>query len=994
MNRALGLILLTLVTMRLGAFGAEPLLDAADLPRFPPVPAEKALETFQVRKGFHLELVAAEPNIASPVALSFDENGRMFVVEMVDYSERRDETPHLGRIRLLEDLDGDGIYEKSTIFATNLAWPTAVFCYNGGVFVAATPDILYLKDTNGDGKADVRETVFTGFAEGVERINVQAMLNTFIWGLDNRIHGATSGNGGMVRSLRHPEVKVVDLHGRDFVIEPRSITLASEAGGGQHGLSFDDTGRRFACNNSDHIRLFLYDDSYGARNPFYSMPSPLASIAVDGPAAEVYRISPEEPWRVIRTHWRVAGLVPGPIEGGGRASGYFTGATGTTIYRGNAYPRQFLGNAFVADCGGNLIHRKILVPDGIGLKAQRDEDEQTVEFIASRDTWFRPVQFANAPDGTLYVIDMYREIIEHPWSLPDSIKRLVDLNSGNDRGRIYRIAPDGFRQPASPRLGRASTAELVATLEHHNGWHRDTAARLLYEKRDQTAVPLLTQLLKASSFPLARLHALYVLDGLDALSESHLQMALSDLDGTVRKHAIKLAEKFLRAGKASTEITSKLSSLTSDPDILVRFQLAFTIGELPASAKTEPLSVLTRRDAENVWVRAAVLSSLADGGGELFTRLSNEPTFCHSSGGQDFLRGLAGMIGSRNEPQEVARVLDFVGKISEPSVQFALVHALAEGLKQRDSTSPGWSELFQRVKTTARDATGDPRSDETTRREAIGLLGLSNFSESGQLLLSLLDQGQPQIIQIAAVSSLNHFNDRQVGDELVKRWDNASPRLRSEMLAVLLARPERAIALLVRIQAGTVQRAALGTVQSNFLRSHPDPEVRKLASQVLELPATGQRQSVIEAFMPALNLQGNPIHGRKVYQERCLSCHRLGGEGHAVGPDLVTVKNTGKEKLLVNILDPNREVRPDFVSYVVETENGESLVGLIANETSTALTVRQAYGKEDVLQRSRIHKLRSQSQSLMPEGLEAGLGPQDLADLLEYIEQAKPEEKP
>src|SRR5258706_4854108 len=517
---------------------AEPTVTSNDLPRLPAIEPKDALKTCQVKKGFHMELVACEPKVVSPVALSFDENGRMFVVEMIDYSERREETPHLGRIRLLEDTDGDGIFDKSTVYADNLAWPTAVFCYDGGIFVGATPDILYLKDTKGNGKADVREVVFTGFAEGVKRINVQAMLNTFIWGLDNRIHGATSGNGGTIKSLKHPEAKPLELHGRDFVIDPRTMTMTSEAGGGQHGLSFDDFGRRFACNNSDHIRLYMYEDRYAARNPNYAMPAGLVSIAVDGPAAEVYRISPEEPWRVIRTKWRVAGLVSGPIEGGGRSAGYFTRATGTTIYRGNAFPPEFLDNAFLGDAGGNLVHRKILVPDGVGLKAQRPPDEQTVEFIASKDTWFRPVQFANAPDGALYVIDMYREVIEHPWSLPDNIKKYLDLNSGNNRGRIYRVVPDGFKQPPLRRLDKASVGELVATLQNPNGWHRDTAARLLYERQPKGAAPMLAKLIEVAKAPVTRMHALYALDGLGALKEAQVLAGMNDSDATVREHAL------------------------------------------------------------------------------------------------------------------------------------------------------------------------------------------------------------------------------------------------------------------------------------------------------------------------------------------------------------------------------------------------------------------------------------------------------------------------
>jgi len=391
------------------ALAGEPQVDPARLPRVAPTAPDRALSTFRVKPGFRIELVAAEPLVVDPIALSFDENGRLYVVEMRDYSERRPEK--LGRIRRLEDTDGDGRFDKSTVFAEGLPWPTAVICWNGGVFVGATPDILYCKDTDGDGVADERAVIFTGFASDyapfpTNKLNVQALLNSLNWSLDNRIHGATSFNGGKVRLVDSPYVRAwldragaappapgregqpegglaaarratsestlagfntpLDLRGRDFSFDPRTLRLRAESGGGQYGLSFDNHGRKFVCSNSSHLQTLMYEERYAAGHGYYAMPRALVEIAVDGGAAPVYRISPDEPWRVIRTQWRVSGLVPGPVEGGGRPSGYFTGATGVTIYRGNAFPEDMVGDAFVADCGSNLVHRKKIRPAGVG----------------------------------------------------------------------------------------------------------------------------------------------------------------------------------------------------------------------------------------------------------------------------------------------------------------------------------------------------------------------------------------------------------------------------------------------------------------------------------------------------------------------------------------------------------------------------------------------------------------------------------------------------
>ncbi len=978
------------------ARSAEPEADPAELPHFPALSPEEALKTFKLRPGFRLELVAAEPLVRDPIELCFDEDGRMFVVEMIDYSELRDVTPHLGRIRLLEDTDGDGRMDRSRVFADDLPWPTAVFRANGGVYAAATPDVFFLQDTDGDGRADRREVVFTGFAIDyapyrTNQLNMQAMLNSFRWGLDNRIHGCTAPNGGEITSPRWPAGRSVNVRGRDFAFDPRTLLLEAEAGGGQYGLCFDDRGRRFTCNNSDHLRVFLYEARYADRNPHFTMPPALQSIAADGPAATVYRTSPEEPWRVLRTKWRVAGLVPGPVEGGGRASGYFTSATGIMIYRGDAWPEEYVGDVFIADCGSNLIHRKKLRADGVALIGERPADEQQTEFLTSTDTWFRPVQMANAPDGALYVLDMYREIIEHPWSLPPGIKKHLDLTAGSDRGRIYRIVPEGFRSRPPPRLSRATTAELVQTLGHRNAWHRETAARLLYERQDRAAVPLLEVLARGGGFALGRLHALYALAGLGALLPRHLEPALHDPDDRVREHAVRLAEPFLRSGEGGAALLSRLLSLAEDPSPHVRYQLAFTLGETRAPERLEALARIARRDAASPWTRAAVLSSLAEGADAMFARV--RAWFTETSGeaalgpGEyEFLRQLVQMLGARRRPEELAAVLDFVDR-APPAVAFTLVHALAEGVRQARGTLE--VARVRPVLERAQAVAVDPRAPETARVQGIELLALTDYATAGERLLRLLDDPtQPQAVHLAAVRTLNRFADPAVGPALAGRWPGLAPRVRAAVLPVLLARPERARALLDQVEAGVVRRTELDSTQLDFLMNHRDAALRQRALRLLAGTVAGDRQAVVEKFRPALTLAGEATRGRRIFQERCASCHRLGGEGFALGPDLASVRNAGKEKMLINLLDPSREVLPQYLAYEVETRDGESLLGVVVQETAAQVTLRQAYGRETVIPRAEIVSMRSQGKSLMADGLEEGLTAQDLADLLEFVGNA------
>lgn len=977
---------------RYGDAGKELAVDVdKELPRFPAVEPKDVLQTFQIKKGFKLEFAAHEPQVRDPVAISFDERGRMFVCEMIDYSEMRDVTPHLGRISLLEDKDGDGYFETSTVFADNLAWPTALICYGGGIFVGATPDIWWFKDNDGDGKADVREKIFTGFGTGLQRLNVQALLNNFNWGLDNRIHlQSGTGNRGEVKCLRRPDLKPLELGARDFWFDPRTFEFGTEAGGGQYGFSYDTRGRKFVCSNSDHLQMFLYDDRYAARNPYYSMPPPRRSIAADGGAAEVFRISPDEPWRIIRTRWRVSGAVKGAVEGGGRVSGYFTGATGTTVYRGDAYGPEFVDNTFTGDAGGNLVHRKILHTDGVGLVGKRPADEQGFEFLASRDTWFRPVNFANAPDGCLYVIDMYREVIEHPWSIPEEIKKHIDLNSGNDRGRIYRIVPENFKRRPKFDLSKATTAELVATLEHPNGWHRDTAARLIFERQDKKIFPPLQRLARKGASAESRLHALHALEGLQSLTGADvLNAILSDSFPVVRSHAIQLAPQFLGEDAAlDSSLSTAVRQQVGDTEATVRFQLAFTLGEMQTVGTVVALAKLAKADAANPWITAAVLSARPEKMSPLFRELISDRRFVESTAGEGFLHQLIHIIGAKNDSAEVAAVLKF---ITAGNASPAFVRALGDGL-QRAGSSLAKADKDGKLKSVfanAQKTAGDVKAAESARTQAIALLALTSYKEAATPLAASVAAGQPEPVQLAAVSAFGRFSDAGVAPQLLQHWPAFSPRVRSEVLSVLLVRPERALALLKAIESGAVKREHLNATQIESLHKSKDKQLASIAVKVFPPEQKISRDELVKQFAAALTLKGDAAQGRAIYTERCVSCHRAEGQGFQLGPDLVTVKTTGREKLLLSIIDPNKEVAPQYLAFNVETKDGESYSGLIVSDTAAGVTLRQAFGKEDALARASIKTMRSPGQSLMPEDLQAGLTPQQMADLLTFIEEAK-----
>jgi putative membrane-bound dehydrogenase-like protein len=972
-----------------------------ELPRFSAVEARDAVGTWKVKRGFRLELAANEPQVRDPIALCFDERGRMFVCEMIDYSEMRDADPHLGQIRMLEDLDGDGVYEKSTVFADGLPWPTGLIWANGGLYVAATPDIWRFEDRDGDGKAERRERVFTGFGTGLKVLNVQGLFNSLQWGQDNRVHVlAGGGNRGVITCAKRPELSGIELGGRDFWFDPLTHDFGMEAGGAQYGMSFDDFGRKFGCSNSDHLQHWVYDSESVVKGVAAALPPGRKSIAVDGGAAEVFRISPDEPWRIVRTRLRVSGAVPGGVEGGGRVSGYFTGATGTTIYRGDAYGADFVNNSFTGDAGGQLVHRKRIraAADGVNLEGERPEDERDQEFAASRDTWVRVVNFANAPDGCLHVLDMYREIIEHPWAIPDEIKKHLDLNSGNDRGRIYRIVPEGGapRVGAKVNLGGATSAELVRTLGHANGWHRDTAHRLLVERRDGSVAGALKGRLQDPKVGgVEKLHVMGVLDGLGELSPALLAGALKDQDVEVRRRAVRLGGARLAKKEegsmsgASRELLAAMDAAALDGSAVVRFELALAVARVLEAGHSEVLENtlvrLAERDAEHGWIGAATL-----GAPPAVLRKSVFPRIAEKgSGGSEAFVGYVGRLlevcAATAEAGERAALLKFVAT-GNPRLEW--VRALGAGLKRAgtnlakadsEGLLSGWMERNAKL-------AGDSAAAGGERVGAVRAMAFAPEAKAGPVLMACLAAGQPVEVQSAAVEELMRSGAGASLGEVLSRWKGLTSGARETAVRELLARTDGPKRLLAAVESAQVAASELGVGEVQSLIKHKDAKVASEARRVLASVIPPSREEMMLKYQGAIAATGEAAKGKLVFQQRCVICHVAGGVGMAVGPDLITVKTRGRDGLLSAIVDPNKEVAAQYLQYMVTTKDGESMVGVVAEDTAAGMTLKMPGGITRTVERSRIKGTSSSGQSLMPEGLEAGMSVEDMADLLTFIE--------
>jgi putative membrane-bound dehydrogenase-like protein len=975
----------------------ELLRDVQPGPRSP----QESLKVLQPRPGFVAELVAAEPLVKSPIAFAWGPDGKLWVVEMGDYPLGVDgKGKPGGRVKFLESTKGDGKYDKMTVFMEGLPFPTGVLPWRKGVLVTCAPDIFYAEDTNGDGKADKKVVLFTGFVEG----NQQHRVNTLAWGLDGWIYCANGDSGGTIKSVKTGQT--VNISGRDLRIKPDTSELEAVTGQTQYGRSRDDWGNWFGGNNSDPVRHYVLDDHYLRRNPHFAAPTPRVQISVEPGTARVYPIS--------RTLPRFNDFF---------AANRFTSACSPIIYRDDLFDQpganapgspRFAGNVFISEPVHNLVHREIMKGRGVTFQSRRAPDEERSEFLASADNWFRPTTIQTGPDGALWVADMYRHVIEHPQWIPIEWQKKLDLRAGADKGRIYRIYPEGKKPRAIPRLDKLDTKELVFTgLQSPNGWQRDLAHMMLVWKADPAAIPWLDTLAgTAAARPEARLHALCALSQLWPRDRDRRQYdwllggwgghkcGLADAHPGVRKQAVRLCEERL---PHSPGLGEGLVKLVADPDPQVRMQLAYTLGAWDNPAAGKALGQLAVKDAGDPYITAAVMSSVSAGNLDHVLLGALETAAPPPAVIENLLR-LANAFGKSRA------MVTLLGRVTTPEKggfapwQYSALAGLLDTLDQRGSSltklaQEGDKETREVLKkvdkliAAARLQAADVKTAPAQRALAVRLLGRNPALRDDDLKLlgGLLVPQTAAEVQTAAVVTIGRLRPAETPRLLTQRWDRLGPAVRSHVLDVLLSREEWARTVLDLIEKKNIRPFEVDAARRQRLLDHKNAELRSRAAKVFVggVPSP-DRQKVIDAYRDVLTLKGDPARGGALFAKHCAICHRLVGEGNDVGPDLSGLTDKSSQALLIAVLDPNRAVEARYVNYLAVTKNGLSLNGVLASETGTSITLVGPDGKAQVVLRTDLEELVSTGKSAMPEGLEKDLRPQDLADLFAYLRAPVP----
>ena len=944
---------------------------------------QESLPGFELEDGFNLSLVASEPLIKDPVDLEFDAQGNALVLEMPGYPYE-DST---SKVIMLKDTNQDGKMDLAKTYAENLNMASSILPYEKGILVAAPPYLLYCIDENQDELVDKVDTLMGGFSTG----NLQHNFNGLSYGVDNWIYAANGGNSGKPYWWGE-SARALDLRGQDFRfhIKQKKLERIGESSGG-FGIAMDEFGRIFGTHNLTHVSQIVFPDRYiqDKKLLFEHTLNNISDHEENG-LARVYPIGEQE---TRLNH---------PEQ-----SGYFSGSCGITYYDGGAWGQEYDQTIWVTDVVLNLIHADKLKEDQSSFHASRILNKK--EFLASTDRSFRPVNMKVGPDGELYVVDMYRKVIEHPEWIPDEMEKTLDINDGKDKGRIYKISKINSKSSFDIKTFSAESTRITS-LSHPNAWVRKTAQRLLIEKQISADGKNKLKALTNSKNKFAALHALWILHETGALDIKTLEKCMMNNDAGVRENAVIAAEQYLN----NQTIQDKLLALLIDKDERVKMQAALTLSmmtkQLSLSLQDKIIAKMKEQsNKENTWnVGAFTLAAKyfpIEALNELaITQPNNQLIPSLALQLRDSAEGIASILKTittlKNKKELIVDIVNQFNQSNKPlqhsSIQPVLsqiesddISAMAAltKLSRRFGVPP--SEKFLTVSKEALIRLIDPATAEKEKLALMEIIQLVPYQQKAETLFSCLNNHVPLKIQEEALRQLSTYQEKEIGKRLIGMWSEMSPSTRRFASDLLLYVDIHHDALLGALETGKIQ---IGEMNFDLERRRmliawdDNPTIRKRASRLFSDEEIISRKEVIAKMKPALSLKGVPAEGEKVFQTICSNCHRYGSIGKEVGPVLTEINRKSKESIMHEILDPNAAVNTQYISHQIKTKDGMMHIGIIDSENDESVVMKKMGGEKISFNKKDIAKMNSMGKSLMMEGLEGSISQQQMADLLSFLQ--------
>ena len=985
-------------------------------------PAE-SLASIEIEQGFAIKIIAHEPQVIDPVDAAFDDSGRLWVVEMRDYPYATSDSPS-GCVRILSDEDLDGHFEKSVVFADRLDMPTGLALWKDGAVITLAGQVVWFRDTDGDSKSDTQQVWIEGFA----RENEQLRANHPRLGPDGWWYIASGLRGGNVIAgpdFRKPDDQPITLGSRDVRFNPQTKQLEAITGPAQFGLCFDSIGNRIFCSNRNPAVMVLFEQEDLVGNPLAGL---IPSVVDLIPAGEQSKVYP------LVNAWTTSNLHSGQFTA---ACGVFYHEYASEVWHSTKQETLIQGSrVFTCEPTGSLVHSTQFIGSTSHESSHKSEG---VEWLASRDAWFRPVNIAQAPDGGILVVDMHRAVIEHPAWVPDELKKRPDERWGNESGRIFHVAsttllePTGYlpmltapppienelRHLKDKQLSKRKSEDLVQLIASYNPWMRETSRRLLIERRASEQTDSLKKIVLNEQLRMpVRLCALQLATLLSGETQANEKKGIAGLikglwapvqnatESVPTASNIELKIAALRIGAQNRDLRAdsleQLSlSIESEERLLIETLRSF------GSSGSPPPAELERQVAKALKSHAYSFGTGSPDGGELLvaagSAFKDRPQVLLLALIECLSEGYSVLDQNEIFPIAASRLAELV---LEKNDAFATVlYEKSTNGRSHDNWHPSQvaltvlGELISRKSklpqlresldsdslwTSLQSVIENAKFTSPIRHQAIRILGNSTRTTDHKFLARLAQEVESPL-RTVALRAWASTNDLACDGYLLELLAQSSPQLQQVLLELIGQKPERLASLANRLEAGKITAKRIGSNELKKLVARAKGDTQTKLNAALESIVNTDRAKVVMDYQSSLTISADGLRGKEVFVKHCASCHKVADVGVQVGPDISDSRTQQPAQILTNILDPNRAIDNNYFRFVALTADDQVIEGMIAEETSDSIVLRGQNNTRHTLKRADLQELKATGVSLMPEGLESQIDHQAMADLISFV---------